>query len=55
MSKVANLPHAKTGIEVLDKVLPTGLPATGTVLLLCDPGSGGENLLRQLIVRRLQD
>lgn len=55
MSKVANLPHTTTGIEVLDQVLPTGLPATGTVLLLCDPGSGGENLLRQLLIQRLHE
>ena len=49
MSEAANLPQQSTGIELLDKVLPTGLPRKGTVLLLYEPGSGEVELLRHLL------
>ena len=48
------LPKVRTGLEVLDRVLPDGLPAIGTVLLLSDPGSGEESLLAHFVSRQIQ-
>ena len=39
----------KTDIEILDRLLPDGLPPISTVLLLSDPGAGGENLLANFV------
>ena len=44
--QVSKLP---SGIEVLDKVLPTGIPSAGTSLILSDPGSGEENLVAHFV------
>lgn len=48
------LPRIRTGLEVLDKVLPDGLPTIGTVLLLSDPGSGEESLIAHFASRQVQ-
>jgi len=48
------LPRIRTGLEVLDKVLPDGLPTIGTVLLLSDPGSGEESLIAHFVSRQVQ-
>ncbi|HKM77334.1 MAG TPA: RAD55 family ATPase [Candidatus Bathyarchaeia archaeon] len=48
------LPRIRTGLEVLDKVLPDGLPTIGTVLLLSDPGSGEESLIAHIVSRQVQ-
>ncbi len=39
----------KTDIEILDRLLPDGLPPISTVLLLSDPGAGGENILANFV------
>lgn len=49
--QVAGVP---TGLDILDKVLPDGLPATSTVLILSDPGSGEESLLAHFLVQQMQ-
>jgi KaiC/GvpD/RAD55 family RecA-like ATPase len=36
-------------VEILDKLLPDGLPSTCTVVFLSDPGAGEENLLAHLV------
>jgi KaiC/GvpD/RAD55 family RecA-like ATPase len=49
--QVAGVP---TGLDILDKVLPDGLSATSTVLILSDPGSGEESLLAHFLVQQMQ-
>jgi len=48
------LPRVRTGLEVLDKVLPDGLSAIGTILLLSDPGAGEESLIAHFVSRQVQ-
>jgi KaiC/GvpD/RAD55 family RecA-like ATPase len=52
----ATLQIAKTptGIEVLDRVLPVGMPSACTTLILSDPGAGEENLLAHFVSQQLQ-
>jgi len=47
-------PRKRTGLEVLDKVLPDGLPTVGTVLLLSDPGAGEESLIAHFVSRQVE-
>ena len=54
MSEAASLPRQRTGIELIDRLLPTGLPRAGTVLILYDPGSGETELLSHFIIRYMQ-
>jgi KaiC/GvpD/RAD55 family RecA-like ATPase len=49
------LPRISTGLEVLDKVLPMGMPQVSTVLILSDPGSGGESLIAHFVSKQLQE
>ncbi|HMK84008.1 MAG TPA: RAD55 family ATPase, partial [Candidatus Bathyarchaeia archaeon] len=49
------LPKISTGIEVLDRVLPDGMPPISTVLILSDPGSGEENLVAHFVSKTVQD
>jgi KaiC/GvpD/RAD55 family RecA-like ATPase len=42
------------GVEILDKLLPDGLPSACTIVLLSDPGAGEENLLAQLVGRQIE-
>ena len=49
------LPKISTGIEVLDRVLPDGMPPISTVLILSDPGSGEENLVAHFVSKAVQD
>jgi len=48
------LPRVRTGLEVLDRVLPDGLSAIGTILLLSDPGAGEESLIAHFVSRQVQ-
>ncbi len=43
-----------TGLEVLDKVLPDGLPTVCTTLVLGDPGTGHENLIAHFVGQHLK-
>jgi KaiC/GvpD/RAD55 family RecA-like ATPase len=43
-----------TGIEVLDRVLPVGMPSACTTLILSDPGAGEENVLAHFVSQQLQ-
>jgi len=45
---------APTGIEVLDQVLPVGMPSACTTLVLSDPGAGEESLLAHFVSQQLQ-
>lgn len=52
---VANLiPKINVGIEILEKLLPDGLPAICTIVFLSDPGSGEENLLARLVGSQIE-
>jgi len=46
---VTQVPKVTMGVEILDNLLPDGLPSTCTVVFLSDPGSGEENLLAHLV------
>jgi KaiC/GvpD/RAD55 family RecA-like ATPase len=46
---VSQIPKVSVGVEVLDKLLPDGLPSTSTIVFLSDPGAGEENLLAHLV------
>ena len=43
-----------TGIELIDRVLPDGMPSTSTTLILSDPGAGEENLLAYFVGQHVQ-
>jgi KaiC/GvpD/RAD55 family RecA-like ATPase len=42
-----------TGIEIMDDLLPNGVPLASTLLILSDPGAGEENLLADFVSRYL--
>jgi KaiC/GvpD/RAD55 family RecA-like ATPase len=46
---VGQIPKVSLGVEILDKLLPDGLPSTCTIVFLSDPGAGEENLLAHLV------
>ena len=48
------VPKISAGVQVIDKLLPDGLPATCTIVLLSDPGAGDENLLAHMVGRHIQ-
>lgn len=48
------LPKVSTGLAILDKALPDGMPTTSTVLILSDPGSGEENLVAHFVSKEVQ-
>jgi KaiC/GvpD/RAD55 family RecA-like ATPase len=50
----AQMPKVATGLEILDKILPDGLPATSTVLILSDPGAGEESLIAHFVSQQIQ-
>ena len=52
---IATLPKISTGLEVLDKVLPSGMPQVSTVLILNDPGSGDESLIAHFVSKQIQE
>jgi len=43
-----------TGIDVLDGLLPDGLPASLAVLILTEPGCGDDNLLAHFVAKRTE-
>ena len=43
-----------TGIEVLDGLLPDGLPASLAVLILSEPGCGDDNLLAHFVAKHTE-
>jgi KaiC/GvpD/RAD55 family RecA-like ATPase len=48
------VPRMFTGLEVIDRLIPDGLPLPSTILVLSDPSAGEENLLAQLVSRHIQ-
>jgi len=42
-----------TGMEIMDDLLPNGVPVASTLLILSDPGAGEENLLAHFVSRHL--
>lgn len=48
------VPKIRSGIEVIDKVLPDGMPSNSTTLILSDPGAGEENLVGHFVSRYVQ-
>jgi len=48
------VPKINTGVEVIDKLLPDGLPSACTVVLLSDPGAGHENIVAHVVGRQIQ-
>jgi KaiC/GvpD/RAD55 family RecA-like ATPase len=54
VSAALQVPKLVTGIQVLDKVLPSGMPSTSATLILSDPGAGEENLLAHFVSQQIQ-
>ena len=50
----SQLMKVPTGLNVLDKVLPDGLPAPSAVLILSDPGTGEESLIAHFVGQQMQ-
>jgi len=48
------VPKTLVGIEVIDRVLPDGMPSTSTTLVLSDPGAGEESLLAHFVGQQIQ-
>jgi KaiC/GvpD/RAD55 family RecA-like ATPase len=48
------VPKIRSGITVVDKVLPDGIPSNSTTLILSDPGAGEENLLAHFVNQHIQ-
>lgn len=48
------VPKLPTGIQILDKVLPDGMPSTSATLILSDPGAGEENILAHFVSQQIQ-
>lgn len=55
VEQIATLPKISTGLEVLDDVLPSGMPQVSTVLILNDPGSGDESLIAHFVSKQIQE
>jgi KaiC/GvpD/RAD55 family RecA-like ATPase len=53
-SSTLQVPKIQTGIEVIDKVLPNGMPSNSTTLILSDPGAGEENLLAHFVEQQIR-
>ena len=51
---VSQIPKIRTGVELLDNLLPDGLPASCTIVFLSDPGADEENLLADLVGMQLE-
>ena len=41
-------------MEIVDKLLPDGVPSTSTILILSDPGAGEENLLAHFVTQTMK-
>jgi KaiC/GvpD/RAD55 family RecA-like ATPase len=54
-SSIGQVTKSPTGLEVLDKTVPDGLPAVCTLLILSDPGAGEENLLAYFVSRHVRE
>jgi len=44
----------RTGIELIDNLLPDGIPTACAIVFLSDPGAGEENLLAHLVGRHIE-
>ena len=55
VEQTTTLPNISTGLEVLDRVLPSGMPQVSTVLILNDPGSGDESLIAHFVSKQVQE
>ena len=51
---ITQVPRSKVGVEVIDKLLPDGMPSTCTIVFLADPGAGEENLLAHLVGSQIE-
>jgi KaiC/GvpD/RAD55 family RecA-like ATPase len=48
------VPKISTGLDILDKALPEGIPSASTVLVLSDPGTGVENLVTHFVSQHIE-
>ncbi len=44
----------RIGLEIIDQMLPEGLPVTSTILILSDPGAGEENMLAHFVSEQIE-
>jgi KaiC/GvpD/RAD55 family RecA-like ATPase len=48
------LARVTVGLEIVDPLLPEGLPLASTILILSDPAAGEENLLAQFVSQQIE-
>lgn len=48
------VPKINVGVEILERLLPDGLPAVCTIVFLSDPGAGEEALLAHLVGSQIE-
>lgn len=53
-SSALQIAKVATGLKILDKILPDGLPSTSATLILSDPGAGEESLLAHFVGQQIQ-
>ncbi len=47
-------PTVATGLDVIDALLPDGIPLPSTILVLSDPGASEEDLLEELVAQEIK-
>lgn len=48
------VPRIAAGLEIVDPLLPEGLPLSSTILILSDPGAGEENMLAHFVSQQIE-
>jgi KaiC/GvpD/RAD55 family RecA-like ATPase len=48
------VPRFTSGLEIIDSLLPEGLPVASTLLILSDPGGGDENILAHFVNQQIE-
>lgn len=48
------VPRIAAGLEILDPLLPEGLPMASTILILSDPAAGEENMLAHFVSQQIE-
>lgn len=49
-----DVPRVSAGLDILDQLLPEGLPMTSTILILSDPAASEESLLAHFVSKQIE-
>lgn len=52
--KALGTPRITTGLEIIDPLLPEGLPLSSTILILNEPGTGEENVVAHFVSQQIE-